>query len=147
MALGLTAVATVMTAAPASAACVESKLQGNWHNIDPNAGGLARVDVAFTCNDQRICDENGHCTGPDIFHTMHPYGRCHPTDCDWGERRATNQSDGWIEANFDFGFVNEFVWLKTYEFDGLTYLRAWTWHDFAPGDSRADFATDEWMLR
>ena len=130
MALGLTAVGTTIAAAPAFALCVTSELQGNWHNIDPNTTGMSAVNVTFTCNDQRICDENGHCTGPDVFHSMDPFGRCHPTDCEWGWLRASNQADGWIEATYNFGFKTSYVWLKTYHFYGLTYLRVYVNNDF-----------------
>jgi hypothetical protein len=147
MAAGLTAVGTAVASSPAFALCSASQLQGNWHNIDPNTSAMSRMDVTFTCNDQRICDENGRCTGPDIYHSTRPWGKCHPTDCDWGWQRATNQSDGWIMSTYNFGFKTSYVWLRNYQFNWLTYLRVYVFNDFTPADGRADYSTDEWMLK
>jgi hypothetical protein len=147
MALGLTAVTAAVASSPAFALCAASTLQGNWHNIDPNTRAMSRVNVTFTCNDQRICDENGHCTGPDIYHSTDAFGKCSPTDCEWGWVRATSQTDGWILSTYNFGFKTSYLWLKTYQFYGLTYLRVYVFNDFTPADGRADYSTDEWMLR
>jgi hypothetical protein len=145
--MATTTTAVVTTAQPAQALCAASNLEGVWHNIDSNTRAMARVDVTFTCNDVRFCDPNGNCTGPDIFHSMRPWGSCQPTNCDWGTRRATDMSDDWIRAIYNFGFKTSYVWLKTYQFSGITYLRVWVHNEFAPSDPRTDYTTDEWMLR
>ena len=48
---------------------------------------------------------------------------------------------------YNFGFASVHVWLKTYQYYGLTYLRVWTYTDFTPADGRTDYSTDEWMLQ
>jgi hypothetical protein len=147
MALGLTVVEMVINAKPAFALCAASKLQGNWHNIDANTKSMSRLEVSFTCNDQRVCDEHGNCTGPDIYHSMRPWGKCETADCDWGVRRAANTGDGWIVATYDFGFKTSYVSLKTYEADGVTRLRVKVVNDFTPADGRPDYTSEEWMIR
>jgi hypothetical protein len=39
------------------------------------------------------------------------------------------------------------VWVKTYVYSGITYLRVYVWTDFTAADGRTDYAIDEWMLK
>jgi hypothetical protein len=146
LAIGFAAVLTVTTAKPAHALCVANNLEGNWHNIDSSTNAMTRVTVSFSCGDVVLCDQNGNCTGGTSAWYVHAWGRCHPTDCDWGVRQATSMGDGWIRAIYNFGFKTSYVWLRTYQYYGLTYLRVWVFNDFTPSDGRADYTTDEWML-
>jgi len=44
---------------------------GLWLNIDENTGGITKIEI------KKI----------DSIHlSIHPWGKCHPTDCDWGAR-------------------------------------------------------------
>jgi hypothetical protein len=131
----------------ARAASCYAPLTGDWRNINSATTAMTRVVVDFTCGDVVLCDTSGHCTGGDSYYAMHPFGRCHPTDCDWGRLRATDMGGGWIESTYNFGFKTSSVWLKTYDYYGLTYLRVWVYNDFASWDGRTDYTTDEWMLR
>jgi hypothetical protein len=127
--------------------CATPTMSGDWHNIDPNTRAMSRVIVDFACSDVVLCDTSGHCTGGDSSYYMQPFGRCHPTDCDWGRQKATDMGGGWIESTYNYGWSTKYVWLKTYDYYGLTYLRVWTFTDFASWDGRTDYTTDEWMLR
>jgi hypothetical protein len=44
------------------------ELIGDWTNIDPSASALTRVVITDS--------------GTDLV--VHVWGKCHPTDCDWG---------------------------------------------------------------
>src|SRR5262249_44862819 len=147
MALGLTAGTSGLSRSPAFALCAASDLPGNLHNIYPNTRAISPGDVTFTRNDPRICAQNRACPRPDIYHSTDAFGKCTPTDCEWGWVRATNQADAWIMSTYNFGFKTSYLWLKTYQFYGLTYLRVYVFNDFTPADGRADYTTDEWMLR
>ena len=122
-------------------------LVGTWRNIDPATRSMTRADVDFDCQDVIICDTNGNCSGGDSAYYMSVFGKCHPTDCAWGRKRADDMGGGWIRSIYDFGYTANHVWLKSYSYWGLTYLRVWVHHDFAWWDGRADFTTDEWFLR
>ena len=130
----------------AHAASCYAPMTGDWRNIT-TTNSMTRVVVDFTCNDVILCDINGHCTGGDSYYAMRPFGKCSPTDCNWGRLRAYDMGDGWIRSIYNFGFKTSHVWLKTYDYYGLTYLRVWVFNDFTAADGRTDYTTDEWMLR
>jgi hypothetical protein len=130
-----------------AALCSTPPMAGNWRNINSSTSAMTRVVVDFTCNDVILCPIGGPCTGGDSYYSMHPFGKCSPTDCDWGRLRAYDMGDGWIRSIYNFGFKTSYIWLKTYSYYGLTYLRVWVYNDFTPADGRTDYTTDEWMLR
>jgi hypothetical protein len=131
----------------AHAALCSAPMVGDWRNINANTNAMTRALVSFTCGDHILCDTNGNCTGGDSYYSTQMFGRCHPTDCDWGRVRASDMSDGWIRSMYYFGFKTSHVWLKTYSYYGLTYLRVWVYNDFASWDGRTDYTNDEWFLR
>lgn len=139
--------ASVATAPKASALCATQAMAGNWHNINPATRSLTKVDVGFVCGDVRLCDTNGNCTGGESYFTVRPFGKCSPTDCDWGTKRAATMSDGWQRAVYSYSWATKYVWVKTYVYSGITYLRVYTWTDFTAADGRTDYSTDEWMLK
>ena len=131
----------------ARASLCSAPLVGDWHNINASTNAMTRALVSFTCNDVILCDTSGHCTGGDSYYSTQMFGKCSPTDCNWGTARAYPQYDGWIKSTYNFGFKTSSVWLKTYSYYGLTYLRVWVYNDFTPSDGRTDYTTDEWFLR
>ena len=139
--------ATVATATKASASCAAQAMAGNWHNINSSTRALTKVNVGFVCGDVRLCDTNGNCTGGESYFTLRPFGKCSPTDCDWGTKRAATMSDGWQRAIYPSSWSTKYVWVKTYVYSGVTYLRVYTWTDFTAADGRTDYSTDEWMLK
>ena len=143
---GLTAL-TVQQAQPAHALCAAQPMTGDWHNINSSTNAMTRVVVGFNCGDVILCDTNGHCTGGQSYFTLRGFGKCSPTDCDWGTRVAQDMGDGWQRATYSYSWATKYLWVKTYVYYGLTYLRVYTWTDFTPADGRTDYATDEWMLK
>lgn len=131
----------------ARAALCSAPMVGDWRNINAGTNAITRALVTFTCNDHVLCDTDGNCTSAESYYSMQVFGKCHPTDCNWGRARASYMHDGWIRAIYHFGFKASHVWLKTYSYYGLTYLRVWVYNDFASWDGRADYTTDEWFLR
>lgn len=138
---------TVPTAAPAQALCAAQPTTGDWRNIDPNTRSVTRVTVGFHCGDVVLCPVGQPCTGGQSYVTVNPYGKCHPTDCNWGLRRAEPMGDGWHRAIYTHSWSTKYVWVKTYEYYGLTYLRVYVWTDFTAADGRTDYASDQWMLK
>ena len=73
----------------AFALCTTPFEQGSWKNSDSATRGITRIEVSFTCNDQVLCgiDSNGNvtCTRPGAPFRVHLWGKCSPSDCDWGD--------------------------------------------------------------
>jgi len=65
--------------------------EGDWRNEDPNTSGITRVDIY----------NSGRST------VVHMWGKCSPTDCDWGEvtTSITDKEDGILNIIWDQGFV------------------------------------------
>lgn len=146
MMLGTTYTLTVATATPAEALCSASDpLPGDWRNVDANTRAMTRV-VVETCQQVTTCN-GGICQTSWSGTFMTPYGKCSPTDCNWGRKQAQHMSDGWIRASYDFGFKTSHVWAKTYTYWGTVYLRLWVYNDFSSADGRSDYTTDEWFLK
>ena len=45
-----------------------AQFSGDWTNVDTNTGGLTKLNIAVSGNTADV----------------HAWGKCHPTDCDWG---------------------------------------------------------------
>jgi hypothetical protein len=143
---GVTAL-SISAAAPAQALCAAQPLTGDWHNTNPDTRAVRRVVVGFNCGDVVLCDTSGHCTGGQSYFTLRGYGSCTPTACDWGTRTAQAMGDGWQRATYSYSWATKYLWVKTYVYSGVTYLRVYTWTDFTPADGRTDYSTDEWALK
>lgn len=145
-ALAFAAVGTTLAAAPAHALCSgTSPATGTWHNIDPNTNSITRVVVDWGCADQALCPVGGSCVYP--AGSIRTFGRCHPTDCDWGTRTTYAESGGWERARYSHSWATKDVWIKPYSYYGRTYLRVWVNTDFTAADGRQDYVTDVWMLK
>jgi len=49
-----------------------AQFSGDWTNVDTNTGGLTKLNIAVSGNTADV----------------HAWGKCHPTDCDWGATNA-----------------------------------------------------------
>ncbi len=63
-----------------------AQYNGNWINDDPNTNGITRLQISNS--------------GATI--TVHGYGKCSPTDCDWGNRSGIFTNEPFVIL-FDFG--------------------------------------------
>lgn len=131
----------------AHALCASPAIVGSWRNIDANTNSVTRVDVGLHCGDVILCDTNGNCSGGETYFTTRPFGKCHPTDCDWSVRRADSMGDGWYRSVYTQTWATKYVWIKTYSFYGSTYLRVYVVTDFTAADGRTDYTSDVWMLK
>lgn len=148
LATTLTAVGIeVATAQSAHAVCADT-LGGSWHNIDANTRSVTKVTIAMTsCADTVVCDLSGICTSGKTVYSIRTFGKCSPTDCDWGTRQMTSQPGGWQRAVYRYNWATKFVWVRPYVYYGRTYLRVWVYTDFTDADGRTDYTSDVWMLR
>jgi hypothetical protein len=61
----------------------------NWTNTDPNSSGLTRISIS----------QNG---GSGL--AVHVFGKCTPTDCDWGSVQAPYDGKGAFTVPYKFSF-------------------------------------------
>jgi len=118
---------------------------GDWVNADPNTGSITRIELR-DCQSVTVCDGDVCTIQYDVGWAMHLFGKCHPTDCDWGwtaaqERRAS----GHIPGFYDQGFAKRYVFARMSQFrDGELWVNVRT--DFVdPG--RADYDSQDWFVR
>ena len=109
-------------------------LMGRWRNCDKDTGGLVRVDL-------------GSRRG---ILTVHPFGACHPTPCDWGTVKGLAYSESVSDVNavaftafFDPGFKETIV--TGHLCGGCLVVE--TYSHFKDGSGRCDYYSRECFCR
>lgn len=127
---------------PAAGQCLAQDEDGNWENVDSNTRSLTRIQLRFVCQDQIL---NGEPYPPGPPWWVHVFGKCHPTDCDWGEVEARRLGTGHIYAFYDQGFARRHVWARMSAYRP-GQLWVYTYTDFRdPG--RPDYDVHNWFRR
>lgn len=127
---------------PAQTSCILPQEQGTWRNADPNTRSLTRIELRFVCQDV-ILNGEPYPPGPPWY--VHLWGKCHPSDCDWGEVGARQLDSGHIFAYYDQGFAKRYVYAKMSMYRP-GQLWVYTWTDFTdPG--RPDYGVHNWFIR
>jgi len=140
--LSLLVVSGLMVTPPARGLCAAQEEDGSWRNIDPNTRSLTRVDLRFVCQDQ-ILNGQPYPPGPPWY--IHIWGKCHPSDCDWGEVGAARLSSDFIYTEIDHGFAKRYVYARM----SRVYpdrLWVWMWTDFRDPD-RPDYSSSNYFVR
>ena len=103
---------------------------GSWNNADPNTAGITHVVINPAGGNQV---------------TVHVFGRCHPSDCDWGTVTGHSYADNVgspevrsVVASFNSGFSTDQVVLR--KGPGHT-LRMDLFVAFNDGSGRNDYTT------
>lgn len=129
----------------AHALCAVQPEEGTWVNADPNTRSLTTAVLSFTCQDQVL---NGQPWPPGPPWHMHLWGKCSPTDCDWGEVGAANVISGgrsYVYAVYNQGFATRYVYADmSQSFPGQLWI--WMYTDFAD-PARADYVSQNWFVR
>ena len=128
------------TVAPAEALCVTPPELGKWINVDPNTQSLTRVELQFVCQDQ-ILNGKPYPPGPPWY--VRVFGKCYPSDCDWGQVGAQRLNSGHIYAYYDQGFAKRHVWAKMSDYRP-GQLWVYTYTDFTD-PNRADYEVHNWF--
>jgi len=93
------AMATAVMGLSKGGALVENDFRGTWRNVDPETRGISSLVVRRE--------------GDDL--TVQAWGKCHPTDCDWGVVPFRLIGDSTRDITFDYAFAKwEFDFAATY---------------------------------
>ncbi|MEE8584091.1 MAG: hypothetical protein V3T83_04495 [Acidobacteriota bacterium] len=105
-------------------------MEGHWINVDANTRGMTQLIIDRS--------ENGRLQ-------MHGFGKCSPSDCDWGvvSARRLRRRNGALVGNYDFGFKKTRITARLS--DGQLLARVFD--DYAEGDRRSDRTTNYVMRR
>jgi hypothetical protein len=141
----LAAILCGIWAQQAHALCVQPQEEGNWVNSDTNTRSLTRAVLRFTCQDQVL---NGQPYPPGPPWHIHLWGKCHPSDCDWGEIGATAVTIGdrtYVYGVYSQGFATRYVYadMSLYR-SGQLWI--WTWTDFSD-PNRPDYESQNWFIK
>ena len=136
------AVALWILSSNANAICLQPQEEGTWLNIDTNTRSISKLKVEFTCQDQIL---NGQPYPPGAPWHMQVWGKCHPTDCDWGRVDATRLGTDHLYAYYNQGFAKRYVYAKMSAYlPGHLWVYIWT--DFTD-PNRRDYAIHAWFKR
>lgn len=138
----LAAVPVAVLPGVARAQCLVQKEEGKWRNADAATSSLTRIQLRFTCQDQIL---NGQPYPPGPPWHIHVFGKCHPTDCDWGEVGAERLSSGHIYGFYDQGYARRYVYARMSQYRP-GQLWVWTWTDFAD-PNRPDYGVHNWFIK
>ncbi|MFG1604816.1 hypothetical protein [Actinoplanes sp. NPDC049265] len=118
---------------------------GNWVNADPNTNSITKAQL-------RDCQSVTTCSGDicsityDAGWTIRLFGKCSPTDCDWGWTAGRLRlSNGQIPGQYNQGFAKRYVWAAMSQYrPGQLWVAVRT--DFTD-PNRADYETQNWFVR
>jgi hypothetical protein len=102
------------------------QLVGTWVNVDPNTRDITHLIIA------------GNTDGS---YSIHVYGACHPTDCDWNVVPLSLSSNRTASAIYTFSFA---VKSLSISMDG-SQLRADTFTHFTDGSGRPDYSITDFF--
>lgn len=118
---------------------------GDWVNADPNAGGVARVELR-DCQPVTVCNGNICRIVYDAGWTMHVFGKCSPTNCDWGwSKPEFRLSSGHIYGFYDQGFAKRYMYAMMSQYrPGQLWIY---WRTDFVDPNRPDYEMQEWFQR
>jgi hypothetical protein len=118
---------------------------GDWVNADPSMAGIARIELR-DCQSVTVCNGDICSITYDAGWIMHVFGKCSPTNCDWGWTQGQFRlSSGHIYGFYDQGFAKRYVWAKMSQYrPGQLWVDTWT--DFVD-PNRADYDHQDWFVR
>jgi hypothetical protein len=107
---------------------------GMWKNVDPNTGGLVKIVLGWAAGAL----------------TVHAFGACHPTPCDWGSVKGlayganvTANRALAFSAMYKFGFKETVL---TGHLQGGSLIVE-SFNHFTDGSGRFDYYADEVFRR
>jgi hypothetical protein len=89
--LSLYALVAAMLAVHLSPACADTNFKGDWYSIDLFTGGIPLLNIS----------------GAGTNLTIHGWGACTPTDCNWGTTTLAVVHDPTGQTNDGYGSIED----------------------------------------
>lgn len=129
----------------AEALCTTPPEYGTWVNADRNTRGIARIRIT-NCHPITTCSGDTCSTTHDVGWRMRVWGKCTPTNCDWGwSAPRLKTASGKVYGFYHQGFAKRYVWAKM-----SAHRRGQLWvgwrTDFVD-PARADYERHEYFVR
>lgn len=109
---------------------MEQSFAGTWKNVSQQTGGITKIEIS---------------TNGSLLY-VHPWGACHPSDCDWGTRQVD-------ASGIDNGSIN-LVWTRNYASTSMKLsplsnesLRCVTSTHFTDGSGRKDYTSIDFFKK
>jgi hypothetical protein len=80
---------------------------GNWHNLNNNTRDMTEINVDPV-------------NGPIVVVNAHGFGRCHPSDCDWGTEDAFSGPSGAHQLKVTFPAKANDFWHSIFAYNDVT---------------------------
>ena len=104
-----------------------SAFVGEWVNVDAGTRGMTRLEIV-AAGDQAL--------------SFHGWGKCHPTDCDWGVTPAQLGPEGLV-GMYELGWKKTTITVRR----SGEQLLARVFDDYSESDGRTDRTTDYVLAR
>lgn len=143
----LTAMAFSLVAQTESAfaLCSTPPERGVWTNVDTASPGIAKIELR-DCQSLRECSGNICSITYDVAWTMRVWGKCSPTDCDWGWAAPRKRlSDGRIYGYYDQGYAKRYVYAAMSSYRPGQLWVYWKTDFVDP--ARQDYDKQEWFRK
>ena len=132
---------SIADGSPAFALCVDPPEDGAWRNIDDDTRSITRVQIRFVCQDVIL---NGEPYPPGPAWYIRIFGKCHPNDCDWGEKGGTRLTSDHLFFKYNQGFARRFVYARMSRIlPG--HLWIYTYTQFTDNSGRPDYDIHNWF--
>lgn len=138
------AAALSLGAERAEALCIASPEEGTWVNTNTANPAIARI-VLRSCQPVTTCSDGVCTTTHDVGWAMRVFGKCSPSDCDWGNVAARRISTGQIRGFYDQGFAKRWVYAKMSQYrPGQLWVY---WRTDFTDPARPDYTKQEWFRK
>lgn len=145
VALFCSALFSISTPQQVQALCAQPKEEVMWVNADPNTRSITKIELQFECNDVVAVPVDGPPSPPPPDWYVHVFGKCHPSDCDWGKVAARTLSTGQVYTFYNPGFAKKYVYAKMSQYRP-GQLWVYTKTDFVD-PNRSDYTSNDWFVR
>lgn len=118
--------------------CAQQPEEGVWIATD-TSNGITRAILRYNCQDL-VLNGEPYPPGPPWY--VHLWGKCSPSDCDWGEVAGRRLDNGVIYSTYEHGFARRGIHMQSVS-SGELWMYVYT--QFTDGSGRPDYEMELFM--